>query len=236
MANTAVALIGNLLGGLSTMPKRPPPDYLALEREAWRENTTEVSNRLSSNERNLLKRISLYIWRFGYEQDAVHKKIHDDEMFAAHFAVEPRRQGFHERIAANWLEEEESVKNFTVLNKQGRDALYVNSDGEIVSGLAHNPSKSLDFRWWTGNTTCYASHKYTLEGGGNQDSQYKEMLALLQKFHGCHDTSCILIVIVDGRYFTQKKMLELQHKTRTHGPKSFAVHIEDVPTILKEYA
>ena len=36
------------------MPKRPPPDYLTLEQEAWRENTKEVSNRLSRNEPNLL--------------------------------------------------------------------------------------------------------------------------------------------------------------------------------------
>lgn len=218
------------------MPKRPPPDYLALEREAWRENATEVSNRLSKNEQNLLKRISLYIWRFGYKEDAVRSKIHDDKMFATYFAIEPRRQGIHEKIAANWLQKEEKIKDFTVLKKSGKNALYVTSDGEIVSGLEHKPSKSLDFRWKTGNTTCYASHKYTLEGGGNQDSQYKEMLDLLQKFHRCHDKSCILIVIVDGNYYTQKKMEELQHQTRMHNPKSFAVHIEGVPSILKEYA
>ena len=112
------------------MPKRPPPDYLTLEQEAWRENATEVSNRLSKNEKNLLKRIKLYVWRFGHKKDDVRSKIHDDKMFATYFAIEPRRQGIHEKIAATWLQKEENIKDFTVLKKSGKNALYVTSDGK----------------------------------------------------------------------------------------------------------
>ena len=116
--------------------------------------------------------------------------------------------------------------------------MYITSDGEIQSGdiLKHSkPSKSLDFMWLTGSTICYAMHKYTKEGGGNQDSQYKEMLALLRNFLPCEEEGIILMIIVDGPYYNSGKMRELRNNTRAHPPRSYAVHLEEVPDILDEY-
>ncbi len=214
-----------------------PPDYDSIERKAWLENAEEVPKRLSSNDKDLLKRVRTYIDRFRYPESNVKDKIQHDPMFAAHFAKEPRRQSLHERVAADWICNLNAVKEFESLPKSGREALYITSDGEVMRGneIRSRPSKSLDFKWKTGATTCYAMHKYTREGGGNQDSQYKEMLALLKLFLNCRDKSLILIVIVDGPYYTEAKMSELTHSTRDHPPKSFAVHIESVPTILRDY-
>ena len=119
---------------------REPPDYENIEQKLWRGNAEEVYAGLEDDESNILKRISTFIWRFGYEEDEVREKIYDDEMFAAWFAKEPRRQGMHEIVAAEWLNEERLTKNFDTFPKGGPDAYYVTSDGEIRKGM-DNPSR-----------------------------------------------------------------------------------------------
>ena len=170
------------------------PDYESIEREEWKRNAQQVKGRLANNDPGLAKRIDTYIDRFGYDESEVRKKIEADPMFAAHFAKEPRRTSLHQREAARWINSLASVSQFQSLSQSGSEALYVTSDGEIQSGeiLKHSkPSKSLDFMWLTGSTICYAMHKYTKEGGGNQDSQYKEMIALLRNFLSCEEEGII---------------------------------------------
>ena len=215
--------------------KRPPPDYESHVLDLWLENASVVPSLLSESDIHLLKKIETYSDHFKYTSTEIVEKIRNDPMFAAHFAKEPRRQGVHEKLASKWLDEIECVSNFQVLPKSGANALYVDSDGEVRKILQNPKSKSLDFMWTTGKTTCYAMHKYTKQSGGDQDNQFKEMEALLRRFFECRDESCILIVIVDGPYYTDNKMASLQTITRTHPPKSYAVHIENVPQILEEY-
>jgi len=213
-----------------------PPDYDAIERKEWEDNAENVPSRLREQEPNLLKRIATFIARFGFSIESVHTKIETDTMFAAHFAKEPRRTGLHERVAAEWVEQWESVSNFKTLPKSGPDAFYITSDGEITHRRTENtPSKSLDFYWKTGETEFFAAHKYTKEGGGNQDSQFKEMKSLLRNFQNAVEKDKVLIVIVDGPYYTPSKMEDLSNSIRDRQPKSYACHIQDVPLILEEY-
>ncbi len=157
-------------------------------------------------------------------------------MFAAWFAKEPRRTGMHELIAAEWIKTLPTVSAFRTLPKNGADSIYVTSDGNIHMGMIKNrPGKSLDFTWKTRETTCYAMHKYTKEGGGNQDSQFKEMVDLLRHFQSCNERKCALFVIADGKYYHGKKIAELQNHTRSQTPKSYAIPIEELPAILKNY-
>lgn len=217
------------------MPEAPP-DYDAIEKAEWNENASRVPEELDSRSDRLEKRVASFSGRFGYSETEVREKIRTDPMFAAHFAKEPRRTGLHEKAAARWIDNLDCVLVFETLKKSGQDALYVNSDGKVdVWNNGHPPSKSLDFRWRTGETTFYAMHKYTREGGGNQDSQFKEMRDLLRKFQSCANSSIAFVVIVDGPCYTAKKMAELRNHCRHQPPKSFVVSIPDLPGVLAEY-
>lgn len=214
------------------------PDYENIERLAWRENAQKVVSRLEAGDSGLAKRIDTFVGRFGYSRPEVEEKIINDPMFAANFAKEPRRTGLHQKEAAKWLQGLDAVSEFFVLPASGNRALYVTSDGEIQSGAilkGSKPSKSLDFQWLTGSVICYAMHKYTREGGGNQDSQYKEMRDLLRNFQSCSNRECLLIVIVDGPYYSDQRMDLLRNDTRSRHPRSYAVHLVEVPEILDEY-
>ena len=154
----------------SSIMRKPPPDYTALEHEAWKQNASQVVARLDEDEPNLLKRIATFVRRFGFHVHEVRQKILSDPMFRAHFAIEPRRQGFHEKIASKWIRSLPDISDFRVLPKSGRNAFYITSDGEVRQGLRKPPSKSLDFTWQADGRQFYAAHKYTLEGGGNQSA------------------------------------------------------------------
>jgi len=215
------------------MHRIPPPDYEAIEQSAWRDSAGDVPSELASNSGRLLKRIRLFMNRFGFAEDAIKDKVRDDAMFAAHFAKEPRRTGLHERYAAQWIERLPMVTNFRTLPKNGPDSIYITRDGNIIRGSSGNrPGKSLDFMWTTGNTTCYAMHKYTKEGGGHQDSAHVEMVDVLRHFMSCNMRTCVLFVIADGPYFEGRKMAELRNYLRASPPRSYALPIDELPDVL----
>lgn len=213
--------------------RRPPPDYDKIEQKKWRENAKKVVSRLDNRDRNLAKRIQTFVSRFGYPRNQVEAKIRRDRLFASHFALEPRRTGLHENVAAKWINELDAVSNFETLSKSGKNAYYVTSDGEIRKGMEHPPTKSLDFMWTTGNTLFFATHKYTKESGGNQDSQFKEVRHLLELFQkGNISGDIVLIAIVDGPYYNSRRMDDLRRFTRERQPLSFAIPIEELPSLL----
>ena len=215
-----------------------PPDWDSEEKKMWKENHAEVAVEVEERAERLMKRVALFVWRFDYKEKDVVAKIRHDEMFAAWFAKEPRRQSPHERIAAEYLQKFPELIGFKRLPQSGKNALYVNSDGEIRMGediQGGKPSKALDFAWKTPNgISCYASHKYTREGGGNQDSQFNEQLNLLKHFFARSTNDSALFVICDGPYYNNQRMQTLSANCRTFSPLSFAVHIEEVPGLMAQ--
>ena len=81
-------------------------------------------------------------------------------------------------------------------------------------------------------------HKYTKEGGGNQDSQYKEMVELMKRFLQCRDRDITLLIIVDGDYYQKNeetRLNELKHNQRYTPPKSYALSIGELPALIHHY-
>lgn len=235
MACIAVALTGTLRGGLFIMLK--PPDYDAFEQILWRKQAKEVIDCLDNNDKNILKKIQTYIWRFGYTEEEIKAHIRRNEMFAAWFTKEPRRMKLHETVAADWLSGIDLISDFESLPTGGKNAWYIAIDGDLRQGKKPAGVKSLDFGWTTGQYRVFASHKYTKESGGNQDSQFQEVQAMLRFFQqGAVDDHTVVLAIVDGPYYTPKKMSELHRFERINKPMSKALHIEEVPSFLKMLA
>lgn len=211
---------------------KEPPDYKNMEQQGWRKNAQSVVGALRKP--NIRKKIATYAWRFGCNEEEIQEKIQNDKMFAAHFATDPKRQQLHEKVAAAWLLEIPEIKEFEILPSSKKKGLYVTNDGIIQEGKGKAPGKSLDFRWITKGKTCFASHKYTDQKGGSQDQQFEEMEYLLKRFRDCEEKNYVLIVIVDGAYYTDEKMQKLRRLTRNDELRSFVAHIEQVPGILAE--
>lgn len=214
-----------------------PPNWDRIEQAMWRANADEVASEVEMRSERIMKRVRLFVWRFGFSEQEVVEKIRSEPMFAYWFAKEPRRQAFHESVAADYLSGFPSIRRLVRLKQTGGDALYLNSDGEIVAGRdirGPNPSKALDFEFWSASgVRCLASHKYTKEGGGNQDSQFNEQRHLLGNFLRRSSNNVALLVICDGPYYNDNRMATLRQQCRLQPPLSFALHIEDVPNVVE---
>ena len=79
-----------------------------------------------------MERIERFVWRFGYDAEAVLLKITEDEMFAAWFAKEPRRQSPHERIAADYLTGFPELLDFKRLPQSGKNAFTSTATAKYV--------------------------------------------------------------------------------------------------------
>ena len=132
------------------------------------------------------------------------------------------------------------MEGFEKLNPSGDDALYVTGEGQIVTGRdlgnAEPPSKSIDFRWRTGHTTCYAAQKYTKVAGGNQDNQFNELEALLRQFLPRRNNDTALFILVDGPYYTEEKLTQLRGLVRLQSPFSYVSSVNDLFPILQGIA
>lgn len=216
------------------MPRRPPPDYEQIEAELWKKSVEAIDGEVARKDDRLMRRVRTFVNRFGYGSKRVIAKIDRDKMFAANFVKEPRRTNFAENAALEWLQGDRRVQNIVKLRASGEDALYITSDGSIGPYLKKpKPSKSIDFRWTTGDYTVYAAHKYTKEGGGNQDSQFNEIRTQLANFQkGAEDRHTVFLAIVDGPYYTPNRLNQLRQVTRPQPPYSNAMPIQEIPDYL----
>ena len=218
------------------------PDYEQAVQNRWRANMRSVRHHLNEfgpNRDNLERKIATFAWQFGYEPDDIRKRIVEDDMFCATFAVNPRRQNLDEDTALQWLKGLREVCDCKKLPAAGRDAHYVSRDGDIRTGRnfhGQRPSKSLDFTWKTGSTRFYAMHKRTTGGsGGAQDNVRQEVRKVLENFRGCTAEGQVLVAILDGDYWEAAKLDEMQQLAREHPPRSYVAPASAVPTILKSY-
>ena len=62
-------------------------------------------------------------------------------------------------------------------------------------------AKTLDFEWQSKGKQIYASHKYTKDGGGGQDNQYRDMKDFIREANKSHTPNTIFLAIADGPYY-----------------------------------
>jgi len=214
------------------MSKFIPPDYNGIEAGRWRKNADDVLPRLQSRDKYLLKTIERFSRQFGYTKTEIEEKIKSDEKFAAWFAKQPGRQGIHEKIAEEWLNQNLGVK-VEKLPTSGKDAWYMDEGGKFVrwTEKGEPPSKSMDFKWNFGGITYFAMHKHTSGDGGGQDQSRKEIFKMLQMFSKAQDETKVFIAIADGSHYTPDRMATLKKQT-SRTPPSYVVPIEEVPAII----
>ena len=184
--------------------KVPQLDFEANEHQKNLANIAEMKAEIVQRSDRLRTRILHYAEQFDIPEEDFWRDLdaNPNGPLAATLAREARRQNIHENAAAAFVETLPHVADFRKLPSVGPNAMYVNSDGQILSGRqlagAPRPSKSIDFQWTTEGIACYAAQKYTKAGGGNQDNQFNEIEQQLRNFQGRTNNGVALIVLVDG--------------------------------------
>ncbi|GAB1393164.1 hypothetical protein MASR1M60_13270 [Rhodocyclaceae bacterium] len=183
------------------------PDYGMLD--AYRQNIEDVRIKPRSRE----EFIKNWADRTGTSFEVAWHNFCTNDMASAFFAVDPRRQNQHEKIAADWISKLPGVKNFRKLPASGPNSKYL-KDGRIIDhdDLTNDENpKSIDFIWelefnGTDSLKFYASHKHTEDDGGSQDNQYRELKGFTQQAAGLRkERSYRLISLADGHYYQRER-------------------------------
>ena len=220
----------------------PRLDFEANERQRNAENLADMAEEIAQRSDRLRTRILHFSAQFGIPEADFWRDLDANPTgpLAATLAREARRQNIHENAAAVFVEALPHVSDFRKLPSVGPNALYINRDGQILSGRqlagAPRPSKSIDFQWTTAGLTCYAAQKYTKAGGGNQDNQFNEIEQLLRNFQGRTNNGVALFVLVDGAYYDQARLARLQGLVRLQSPRSYVANVNDLHVLLDEIA
>lgn len=217
-------------------------DFEYLEHLICRQNLLRVEEELQDRSPRLQKRILHFSSQFGVPEHRFWDELKADPtgLLASTLALEPRRQNIHEKHAAEFIRKMDHVSDFEKLPATGKNALYLNSDGQLVTrmqlGNATKPSKSLDFRWITDGIVCLAAQKHTKAGGGNQDSQFNEMAQLLGNYLRRTTNGMALFVLVDGAYYNEDRLSQLHALIRERPPRSYVASVNSLQDIMKEIA
>lgn len=186
-------------------------DYRMEELSRRQENTRKLRESLSENkiDKKLREKISSFCDRHSLEFELVKHKMLIDDLFILSFITEPSRQTLHQDLASKFMANISNIQNFKVLPSNGKDSLFV-INGMVVSESQKKDTsvsvKSIDFQWVYTNKigeeiNCYASHKYTHQGGGAQDHQFKEIMTFLDNAKRYSGVSCFFYAICDGQYY-----------------------------------
>lgn len=217
------------------------PDYEDAFVRAIRANLTKVIEQLDVRDAGLSKKIGTFASRFEFAVEAVEKKIRNDEMFRASFAKDPGKQKIHENIAAAFIERMPGVENFRQLAHDGLVVIHgaVRSRKEVRAEGATARAKTIDFAWDLCGKKVYASHKYTKEGGGGQDNQYKDLQEFIREANESNRNDAYFLAIADGNYYsatdTNSKTTKLQHlKDIANRRNVFALSIDELARWVKD--
>ena len=223
------------------MRQLPSLNFEAIEHARNMENLAAMEQLVADRSDSLAERIATFSEQFKIPEDRFWQALDDDPIgpLAAVLATYARRQNIHEEAAADYIEQMDHVEDLKKLPSQGRGIHYVSENGQIVlrSQLGRReprPSEALDFTWQTGDLTCYAAQKYTKEGGGNQDSRFDETIRLLSSFRQHQDENVAMFVLVDGAYYTENRLEQLQELAREESPRSYVTSINDLQQILHQ--
>src|SRR5262249_31176841 len=124
-------------------------------------------------------------------------------MLQAKFAKDPGKQGIHEKLAGAFIESLPGVEEFKTLSKNGWVVFHgaVMLRKNLKESGASKTAKTIDFKWQYKGSTFYASHKFTLQGGGMQDEQYEDIYDFITQARPSNLPNTYFIAIADGDYY-----------------------------------
>ena len=209
-----------------------PLDYEKRYKAAYREN---VKKRLVSPEK-----VKNFCKLHGFTINAVEEEIENNPIAAAYFAINPNRQKFHEKAAADFIKNLAGVEDFKSLpsNKWAVVNGAVQAKKDLKKSGGYPSAKTIDFQWKYNNATFYASHKYTKEEGGSQGNQYKDLQSFIEAARHTVLQNTYFVAIADGEFYRRKNgqanMIRLERlKQLAGGGKVYACDINGLEDIMK---
>lgn len=175
------------------------------KREKRAENI--IALRKQINEKWVDRKILNHLKRnphLNIEPNDFKNQILNNDLVASFLIKEPGKQNISEIIIAEEIKKIPLLESF--INYSATVKLFI-VDGELTSKRVDGV-KSIDYSWIYNGKQIYATQKYTVGSGGAQDNQHNDIIISLKNAKKMK--ADYFIAIVDGNYYTEKKMNNLK--------------------------
>ena len=151
-------------------------------------------------------KIRAHARRFGHsEHDVMKIALENEVAYSAIVGKNPGRMDYYEDALVEFLSKQPEVARAVKLPKSGPKAKHIWRGEVFTGGGKRGDVKSLDIEVeFKNGQTLYVVHKFTQEGGGAQDNQYREAKgALAQARLPSGKTKVNLAAVLDGDYYSK---------------------------------
>ncbi len=214
-----------------------PINYEEKFKTAYQHNVQNVREAVRQGKLN--GKIDNFCNLHGFTREHLIQQIESNHVVAACFAINPNKQNFYEKMAADFIKNIKGVKNFEMLSN---NKLIV-QNGAVIPKSAleggYPSAKTLDFRWMYQDMTFYASHKYTKQEGGSQENQHKDLREFISQAAPTSLRDTYFVAIADGAFYQmqdkQDGMSRIQKlKSLASSDKVFACTIGELENLMKQ--
>ena len=213
-------------------------DYQKLYQEAYAQNREKVLDEFK--EGALDKKIERFALLHGFSRKQICDALRTSALFRATFAKNPNKQNFFEKVAAEFIESIVGVEAFVNLPNNRLAVMNggVFDYGDVRDKGVSANAKTIDFQWTFNGYQCYATHKYTAESGGSQDSAYKDVKAFIEAANPCSLATTRFFAIADGDYYnlinSVPRVTRIERLNQlANNSKVFACTINELQPLLK---
>ena len=168
-----------------------------------KKNFSLVREQLRNKNDDLMYKIKKRSNEYGIPEKQIIVEIAKYDTAVIPFVISPARQNFYEKIAYSIIK---NIEGISELEKLPNNNLFVCNgvimNKDVLKKLKQYPSaKTIDFKWNYNEYSIYASHKYTKDSGGSQDSAYKDLQEFIKASRDTKLVKTIFVAIADGDYY-----------------------------------
>ncbi len=177
----------------------------------YRSNVNDAPRAARVGEFN--RKIENFCRQHGFNREEIVANIESNRIVAAFFAKNPNKQNFYEKTAERFIRSLKGVSGFKGSRDQNKDLINgaVINKSTIQKSGGVSDAKTIDFEWNYSACKFYAYHKYTKEGGGSQDNQYKDLQVFIKHANMSTATHTYFIAIADGAYYESQVSEQTAH-------------------------
>lgn len=165
------------------------------------ENLKQVRLDLQNKDKDLLDKINNFCerWDNVFNYNDISKQIIENDLVAANFAKDPKKQNITEKLVAKLI-------NVPLLPQSGKNVIRFDKNGNIIHKKDGDECKAADFYF----NDIYITQKYTSykTGGGAQDNQAADVIKFLDFGSKQYKVGALL----DGEYWDNERRIELKEK------------------------
>ena len=158
------------------------------------------------NDKTYLDKIKKFCKNNGLDPNNTINKIKNgDRDLAAHFSMDPLKQGFSERIQLEFLSEILGVPVIKLNADHYKGKFIYNGKIVSVEDLPKDSRlKTLDYYAKFNDKDIYFAAKYTKSRGGAQVNQYNDLMDQFKEAKDINDDNIYFIALCDGNHYDSK--------------------------------